>query len=198
MDIQTEKQLIERAKNDPEAFGQLFESYYPKLFNFCLRKTGHPQNAQDIASESFYKAFKKLHSFNWRGFSFGAWLYKIASNEIANLGRRKNFLSLDHIRATTALDVKDEQDIQRELEEAELQIMSDKKLAQLLKELEALDKTHREALELFYLAELSINEIANITGAKEGTVKARLSRGREKLKKALQPLTSSSVVNIDR
>ncbi len=112
---------------------------------------------------------------------------------MANLGRRKTFLSLDDLRSSTGLDAEDQQDIEEELLSAEKLIEAESQLKVMKLELASLDEPHRVVLELFYLAEMSIEEISSITKTKPGTVKARLSRGRGKLRKVLQPFKDPSV-----
>lgn len=187
MDIQTEKKLIEKAKVDEQAFGQLFESYYPKLFGYCLKRLGHAQDAQDVAAESFYKAFRKMSGFNWQGYRFGAWLYKIAGNEMKNLSRRKTFISLDVLSETIGFEKASEEDLEKELEAAEKSLEDQERLSNLREEIAEMDKKYREALSLYYFAGKNIDEVAEALGKKVGTVKALLSRGRDKLRAKMQP-----------
>jgi len=63
MDLEQEKELVERAKNDAEAFGELYDQYYSKIFGYVLRRTASIDIAQDITSEVFFKALKNLGQF---------------------------------------------------------------------------------------------------------------------------------------
>jgi len=60
MDLEREKELVERAKKDTEAFGELYEQYYSKIFSYVLRRTARIEIAQDVTSEVFFKALKNL------------------------------------------------------------------------------------------------------------------------------------------
>jgi RNA polymerase sigma-70 factor (ECF subfamily) len=91
MDRNREKRLIEQAKSDPEAFGVIFDAYYPDIFGYILRRTANVEVARDIASETFFKAFRNLSKFRWRGISISSWLYRIASNEIISFFRHKKY-----------------------------------------------------------------------------------------------------------
>src|SRR5271157_879005 len=88
MEIEQEKALVERAKTDPEAFGELYDENYAPIFNYLLRRTASISDAQDLTSEVFMKAFQNIGKFKWCGIPFSAWLYRIASHEIANKYRK--------------------------------------------------------------------------------------------------------------
>ena len=88
MDLEQEKGLVERARKDAEAFGELYDLYYPKVFGYILRRTASVEIAQDITSEVFFKVLKNPGQFCWRGIPFSSWLYRIATNEIASYFRK--------------------------------------------------------------------------------------------------------------
>jgi len=89
MQIDQEQKLIELAKTDGQAFGELYDLYYLKIFNYILRRTSDFELSQDITADVFMKALDMIHKFTWRGLPFSAWLYRIASNEIADHFRGK-------------------------------------------------------------------------------------------------------------
>jgi len=82
MDLLEEKEIIQRAKRDPQAFGLLFDKYYQPIFGYILRRTANVALAQDLTSQTFLKALKKLKRFKWRNVPFSAWLFRIATNEV--------------------------------------------------------------------------------------------------------------------
>jgi len=84
MNLEQEKVLVDRAKNDPNAFGELYDEYYTKIFGYILKRTANIEVAQDVTSEVFFKALKNIGKFHWRGVPFSSWLYRIATNEITN------------------------------------------------------------------------------------------------------------------
>ena len=88
MDLEAEKNLVRQAQRDPDAFAGLYDHYYPRIFGYVLRRTANLEAAQDITSETFFKALRKLWQFRWRNISFSSWLYKIASNEISQYFRQ--------------------------------------------------------------------------------------------------------------
>lgn len=99
MDLKEEKELVKKAQKNPEAFAKLYDQYYSKIFSYILKRAADFEIAQDITSETFFKALKKLWQFRWRNIPFSAWLYRIANNEIANYFRKNKHkpVSLDKI-----------------------------------------------------------------------------------------------------
>ena len=94
MNLNEKKELIERAKRDPEAFGKIYDENYPKIFGYILKRVANLDIAQDITSETFLKALRNLWKFHWQNISISAWLYRIANNEIANYFRKRKQVSL--------------------------------------------------------------------------------------------------------
>src|SRR5258708_6240224 len=88
MDQSDEKQLVEKAKCDAQAFGKLFDLYYPKIFGFTLRRIGNVDAAKDITSAVFVKVLHNIRAFRWKS-SFSSWIYRIATNEVNDFFRKK-------------------------------------------------------------------------------------------------------------
>ncbi len=88
-EIRKELLIIERSKKDAQAFGELYEKYFDRIFNYILRQTDDEELAGDLCSQSFVNALNNLKKYEFRGFPFSAWLYKIAGNEV-NKHYRKN------------------------------------------------------------------------------------------------------------
>ena len=80
--MQDDALLVQCAQEDPREFVALYDRYVGRLYAYARRETGDTALAQDIVSATFEKALRKLPSFQWRGAGFGAWLFKIARNEI--------------------------------------------------------------------------------------------------------------------
>lgn len=181
-----EADLIEAARKDPDAFGVLFDLYYKPILNYILRRVGDVALAQDLSSETFFKAYQKLWQFRFRGVAFSAWLYRIASNEIRMHFRGKRPLSLDWLMESTGFDVPDSVNLGEELVAAEEQLARHEDFLTVQKKLQTLPMHYQEVIALRFFEEKSLKEIAEILNKREGTVKSLLSRGLEKLK-ALQP-----------
>lgn len=88
MDLQQEIQIIEVTKKDPKAFEVLYNHYHDRIFRFVWFKVRDMDTTSDITSEVFMKALVNIKSYSHRGFSFSAWLFKLATNEV-NLYFRK-------------------------------------------------------------------------------------------------------------
>src|SRR4030043_400778 len=84
MNLEQEKVLVERAKVSSEAFGELYDMYYDRIFGYALRRSADVDSAKDITSEVFFKALKNIGKFKWQGVPFSHWLYRIANREIIN------------------------------------------------------------------------------------------------------------------
>lgn len=179
MDIEEEHQIIQQAQTDPEAFGRIFDSYYLKIFNYCLRRTQHRQVAEDLTAEIFFKALNSLKKFRWQNMPFGAWLFKIAHNEVVNYFRKgaRKATSLDQMRENYGFDVPGTEDSSTALLDQELQGERFQAFRQLGNLLQTLPEHYSEALSLRYFEKLSIAEIAHILDKPEGTIKSLLSRG---------------------
>lgn len=122
IDLEREEALVERAKCDPEAFGELYDRYYGRIFGYVLKRTASIDVAQDVTSEVFFKALKNLGRSRWRGVPFSAWLYRIASNEIANAFRRGK-REQKYIRETSQSDPLSNPLLEAEAAQAEEQLL---------------------------------------------------------------------------
>ena len=185
MDLEQEKTLVERAKTDPQAFGVLYDEYYGKIFGYILRRTASVASAQDMTSEVFFKALSGIKSFQWRGIPFSAWLYRIAENEIA-----KSYIGNGHDRVLSEelkreLDM-EESSFEADVTEAENELQKQADLLAVHACLSQLPARYQEVIALRFYEKKQINEIAQILGKREGTVKSLLHRGLEKLKVLLE------------
>ena len=184
MDQSTEKALIESAKINPEAFGQIFDFYYPKIFSYALKRTGQVEAAQDITSEVFLHALAKLWQFEWKeNVRFSSWLYKIATNEISNFFRkqRKVPFSLHSLMDDETFDVADKRSLLEEIMTAQqhMEFLTD--YATAAKLLQKLPSNYQEVITLKYFEHKTNKEISEILEKREGTIKSLLSRGLKKL-----------------
>jgi len=196
MDKTQENILIQNAQKNPEAFGELFDFYYPAILRYCLSRTGNAETARDITSEVFFKAVKNLQKYKITSVPFSAWLYRIASNEITDSFRRKKYepSSYDEYLEKNGIEPPSMRaDLQQEVNDAQEKLMNTRDFGAAVEAIKKLPPVYQEALVLRFVEDKSILEIAQITGKKEGTVKSLLSRGIDMLKKMMQPKISSPV-----
>lgn len=180
-----EKKCIQKAaKGDANAFEDLVLRYQTQIYNLCYRMTGNAEDAADLTQDAFVKVWKHLDSFQFDS-SFSTWLYRLATNCCLD------FLRSEKRRATISLVVDNEEDGEQMMDipddepSPEETLISQEEKERLLWAMNQLDDEQRQILTLRVVNDLSYNDIAQILKIKEGTVKSRLSRARENLRKKL-------------
>ena len=187
-----EKALVEAAKSDPNAFGELFELHYDKIFRYVLRRTGSVAVTEDIVAETFFKAMNKLWQFQWQGAPFSAWLYRIATNEVNGHFRKnsRSLFSLDDYEDEYK-DALDSSDLREEVLEAEREVEQCSAYKEVQETIALLPVRYQEVLTLRFFEEKKVREISVILNKKEGTVKSLLSRGVDQLRVKLSELENT-------
>jgi RNA polymerase sigma-70 factor (ECF subfamily) len=166
-----ETALVARARGgDHRAFEDLVRRHKDGVLNLARRIVVDSDAAEDVTQEAFIKAYRQLHRFRG-GAAFSTWLYRIAVNEARMYLRSQR-------RRQARWDT--QRDLEATRPPAPKPGEAERPLAALL---QGLPEKQRVALSLFYLQELSIEQIAEAAGARPGTVKAWLSRGRERLRR---------------
>ena len=181
--------LVERARaNDPGAFDELVERYKQRIYGTVYHMTSNHEDANDLAQETFIRAFKNLHRFKGDS-SFYTWIYRIAVNTTINFlnshrRRSKNHLSLDDVDAR----VQDDPDfIERTRGEGPAsEVAANELMEQLNTAMQKLSADHRLVVTLYDIQGLSHAEIAKITNSSEGTVRSRLYYARLQLQQLLK------------
>ncbi|MDO8491762.1 MAG: sigma-70 family RNA polymerase sigma factor [Dehalococcoidia bacterium] len=177
-----EQELIQASKKgELDCFNQLVITYQKQVYNFALRMVNRPETAEDITQETFLSAFRSIGSF--KGGSFRAWLFRIASNSCYDQMRRwqrKPSSSLEALQAEAKLA--DPVDKGESPEEHVLR----RELAGVLREgLADLPEDQRAIVILSDIQGFSYEEMAEATRTPLGTVKSRLNRGRAHLRSFL-------------
>jgi len=181
--MEKEKEFIEKAKKDPEAFGKLYDEYYSRIFGYILKRVAHFEVAQDITSETFFQALKKLWQFRWQNVPFSAWLYRIASNNIANYFRKNKYKTISLEQISEPITVRNPS---MEIFEAEERLKKHQDFLKIQEKILQLPLVYQEVITLRFFEKKKIREIGEILGKKEGTVKSLLHRGLEKLREVMQ------------
>jgi len=103
MEAESDEVLVERAKEDPAAFGVLYQRYVRKIYSYIYYRTGNRHDAEDLTARTFHRALANIDRYESRGVPFSAWLYRIAHNLVANWLRdrsRRKVISLDELILT--------------------------------------------------------------------------------------------------
>ena len=160
--------LLARIKEDPEAFGLLYERYVRRIYNYVYYRTGNHHDAEDLTARTFYRALKHVSRYVDRGVPFSAWLYRIAHNVVANWHRdrsRRQVISIDDLvmpvrsldNPATVAEEKDKQDM-------------------LLQVVSRLPPERQQLLILKFVEQMSNAEIAGVMGRTEGAIKSLYHR----------------------
>jgi RNA polymerase sigma-70 factor (ECF subfamily) len=166
-----ERRLVEAAQRDPSCFAQLYENNFERVYAFIARRVHDRDQAEDLTAEVFHRALKNLSRFEWRGMPFAVWLYRIASNEIADHGKRA--ARFEAIELHTAL----EHDPSSETDLVEIEHR-----ARLFKLVEKLPDDQRWVITMRFAEQKSIAEIAQHMGRSEGAIKQLQFRGLQNLR----------------
>lgn len=185
MDLEREKELVCRAKNDTQAFGELYNEYYSQIFGYVLRRTASIDVAQDITSEVFFKALKNIKQFQWRDIPFSAWLYRIASHEIANnfrKNKRRRVLAEEVANSANTSSIS----VEAEIAQAETELQKHEGFISIHKNISKLPIKYQEVITLRFFEKKQLKEIGTILGKREGTIKSLLHRGLERLRTLME------------
>jgi len=182
--LKAEEELVIRAQQSPQAFGELYEIYYQRIFNYALKRTTNVQMALDITSITFLKALNQIKKYRWRDVPFAAWLYRIAGNEINDHYRRQGGRRIASIEEIAELA--DTGGYADEINQAEEELSKHEEFLLLHKKLAELPSIYQEVISLKFFEKKKIREMVQILGKKEGTIKSLLHRGLEKLREKMQ------------
>ena len=174
MTDQNEARLVKRAKQgDMHAFEELIIQHEKIVYNVALRMMNHSEDAKDISQEVFLKAYRNIGNFDERS-QFSTWIYRITANTcIDEMRKRKGRQSFS---------------LEEELESEEGSMQREEQKSEILQALESLSPEHKVAVILRDIKGLSYEEIAEILELTLGTVKSRISRGRNQLKQEILKL----------
>ena len=190
-DEKSEERFIERlVSHDERAFNELVQAYEQRVFRLVLRMLGRRDEAEDMAQEVFVQVFKAIGTF--RGDSkLGTWIYRIAvnlcKNRIKYLSRRHSSdeEELEPIAERSALDDKKSSTV-GETSRPD-QVVEGYQIEKVVQEcMASIDPDFREVLVLRDVEDLSYEELCEVTGLPDGTVKSRLHRARAMLKTAVE------------
>ena len=179
----SDQEILEAiTRGDVRRFGVLVDRHKDRAMTLALRIVGDREEAEELVQDAFLRAFRGLGQFR-RESKFSTWLYKIVYNLcIGHVQRRPKGWQTVNVGDEEAFDATS---LDTEDPSAQ-QVLEDEEVQELLQEeLNRLPEAFRTALTLFYVQELSYDEIASFLQMPLGTVKTNLSRGRILLRKCI-------------
>jgi RNA polymerase sigma-70 factor (ECF subfamily) len=175
--MQQEWLEVQAAQQNPAQFRVLYTRYYEPIFRFVYKRTGEEALAADITSQVFLKAMQKLQQYTFKGVPFSAWLFRIASNEIAQYYRKNAKNRVVAIEEHSLSNIADEFEDKQELE---LNI-------EVLKEvIEDLKPEELQIVELRFFEKRPFKEIAVIMDITENNAKVKIYRLLQKMRKKFE------------
>jgi RNA polymerase sigma-70 factor (ECF subfamily) len=176
-DIALEWELVRRAQGyDEEAIRALYETYYPKIYNYSFMQLGDVHSAEDLASDVMLKMIESVHSFKFRGLPFGAWVFRIARNRLIDLHRRRKRRGEVDLSETLSTALANPQALaERALERGQLQVA-----------LKHLTDEQRQVIVLKFIEGFDNRSVGKIMGRSEGAIKSLQHRALGALRRILR------------
>jgi RNA polymerase sigma-70 factor (ECF subfamily) len=166
--------LVHRAQDgDAEAFGRLYDHYLPTVYRYVDHRVGDRATAEDVTSETFVRALRRIESLSFQGRDVAAWLVTIARNIVR-----------DHVKSSRyrlEVPTADMRDADRATEGPEDAVVQHLINQQLLECVRQLGREQQECIVLRFLHGLSVSETAQIMGRRDGAIKALQHRAVRRL-----------------
>src|SRR5690349_22881746 len=163
-DIDELRRVVLRAKTgDADAFAALYDRYVDLVYRYVYFRVGSHALAEDLTSETFLRALRRIADFTWQGRDFGAWLVTIARNLVTDHFKSSRF----RLEVTTG-EMLDANEVERSPEDSVLESLSN---AALLDAVRRLIPQQQECVTLRFLQGLSVAETARVMGKNEGAIK---------------------------
>lgn len=176
--IQTEWLEIQEAQQQPAKFRPLYDRYYKSVYEFVYRRTGDKDLSGDLCAQVFLKALEHLGNYTFKGVPFSSWLFRIASNEVAQHYRNNQKMRVVSVEETDLLTLVEE--LGENHEEKEQDRL---KLMEVLKTLKAEDM---QMILMRFFEKHSFKEIADILEISESNAKVRTYRILQRLRQKLE------------
>ena len=159
-----EQALVEAAQADPARFLDLYERHFHRVWAYVIRRAANRAEAEDVTSEVFRRALENLRGYEWQGTPFVAWLFRIAANALANRWEKAE---------------RESGDPPPDVAEPDEQL---ERRAMVFQLVDRLPDVQRRVIELRYVEEKSLHEVAQELGKTEGAVKQLQRRALENLR----------------
>lgn len=179
--LHDELQLIERAKTDDWAFSILYETYFPKIYGYVLKRVGNREEAEDIVSQTFLKMVEKLKSFkSGQGSSFKSWIYTIATNSMLDYFRKLKKHKTEPVEQHLEIASKEFNPQERSIQTEEQK--------KVFHTISLLPKKYQNLLTLKYYSDLEHEEIAETLGVTINNLGVLLHRALKKFREVYNAL----------
>ncbi len=171
-----ERDLITRAKTDPEAFGELYQQHVERIYGYHYRHTSNRADAEDLTSRTFFRALRSLQGYRETKAPFQAWLYRIAHNLLVNWYRDSG----NH--PTVSLDLDEPEvfaravSLQSSAMNPEMWVATAESRESLRQVIASLPEDRKALIFLKFFEQMSNAEIADVLGKTEGAIKALYHR----------------------
>lgn len=163
-----EAELVQRAKTDKQAFGELYQRYVKRIYNYVYFRTGNQHDAEDLTSRVFFRAMQHIGDYDERGVAFSAWLYRIAHNLVANWHRDNNrhkIIPLDDFMVSRT-----------PTENPEAMTENSEEKDHLMASIQRLPEDRQQLLFLKFVERLSNADIGRLMNRTEGAIKSLYHR----------------------
>jgi RNA polymerase sigma-70 factor (ECF subfamily) len=164
---------VQAAQANPARFRPLYQRYYEPIYRFVYRRTSDSDLSADLSSQVFLKALQRLSGYEYRGVPFSAWLFRIASNEVAQHFRDSRNQRTVSVEDHTLVEVAEEMELDEDLWQVE----------DLIGAMDLLKPSDIEVIELRFFEQRPFKEVAEILGITESNAKVKTYRILERLKK---------------
>jgi RNA polymerase sigma-70 factor (ECF subfamily) len=165
-----EKILVEKAKNDSDAFGKLYDQYFPKIFRYVSWRVGSRADTEDLVSDIFFKIINNIKSFKWqKGATFSSWIFQIAHNAVVDYARTRH--KRDYI------NIDDLPEIQSDIILPDEVLDRQKLFKELYQMIQELPERQAEVITMRFFTGMKNKEVAQVLDISEKTVASSLCRG---------------------
>ncbi|MEM7321818.1 MAG: sigma-70 family RNA polymerase sigma factor [Actinomycetota bacterium] len=175
-----ERDLVERARLDADAFAELYRRYLPRVHAYVWRRTGSRETAEDLTSQVFEAALRGLPRYRWQPGGVAPWLFRIAANQVVAHYRREGRATTDrgqHAMATMTELTTDDRFTE---------LLADDDTALVRRALTGLSPRYQRAIDLRYLAGLDHGDAARAMGLAKPAFAVVLSRALKALRRAIE------------
>ena len=177
-----ERLLVEAAQRERVRFADVYEKYFEMVYAYVARRTRNRDETEDLTAEVFHKALASLPRFKWRGAPFATWLFKIASNMIADRAKRAARERDSEPSLTIGLVPRGQS---RATRPQQIDLEKSERRAELFRLVDELADDQRRVVLMRFAEEKSIREIAESLGRSEGAVKQLQFRALENLRRRI-------------